>query len=656
MAQLQKTRSRTRNHTAVAPPAADMGDPPAPAPGATPPTAPGLSTPKVLVVNDNAASLTALESLLARQARRAGYQVLTARSGEEALRHVLSDEFAVIVLDVRMPVMDGFETAAAIHSHPRSAATPIIFVTAHQDDDMHRLRGYRKGAVDYLFTPVIPDILLAKVAVFVELKKLNLQLRHQADSLSLLNKDLRLQRVNDLQRLNAELAAEVAERKKAQQREHELATRDPLTGLLNRRSLLEQLDHAVVNAARRREQFALLFLDLNKFKAINDTLGHEVGDGLLQQVAARLLEAVRGSDIVARLGGDEFVVLVEALSSSAMAARVAAKIAESLAQPYTVGAQVLSTSASIGIGLYPQDGTSARCLMDKADKAMYHAKHQKAGGIQFFHDELNLLEQQRERFKQELQQALRDDELTLHFMPRREIASGLLTALQAQLFWRHPRQGLMAGRDFLGQAEGAQLMQVGAWMLAAVGRQAQAWAEARSPLARLPLAIDVALPFIPHEMPATTLESLRLQRGARVQLQLGVAESLLMGDADKVPQVLRQFRDAGVTLAVDNFGTGYSSLALLKTLPLDVLKIDEQLVCTMDAQPRDAALVGAVVGLAKALGLRVVAQGVGNERQLAMLREQGCHDYQGELLSPPLSAPALELWLQDSSSILTTTA
>jgi diguanylate cyclase (GGDEF)-like protein len=616
----------------------------------------GLPTPKVLVVNDNPASLTALESVLARPARRGGYQVVTARSGEEALRRVLGDEFAVIVLDVRMPVMDGFETAAAIHSHPRSAATPIIFVTAHQGDELHRLKGYQEGAVDYLFTPIIPEILLAKVAVFVELKKMNLQLRQQAEALALLNQDLRIQRVQDLERLNTELAAEVAERKKAQLREHELATRDPLTGLLNRRSLLEQLDHAVVNAARRREQFALLFLDLNKFKPINDALGHEVGDELLRQVAARLQDAVRGSDLVARLGGDEFVVLVEALSSSAMAARVAAKIAQSLAKPYQVGEHEVKTSASIGIGLYPQDGQSASCLVGKADKAMYHAKHKKDGGIQFFHEELNALELARTRFKQELQQALSNSELVLQFLPRRDIASGQLSALQALLYWQHPRLGLVAGRDFIAQADNTQLMQVAEWMLMAVSIQARAWADSGSVLGKLPLAIDVALPHVPSEMPQGILANLRKRKLPRGSLQLGVAESLLMRDADKVAGVLQEFRKAGVTLAVDNFGTGYSSLAFLKTLPLDLLKIDESLIQAMDGHPRDAALVGAVISLARALGLQVVAQGVATPRQLASLRSLGCHSYQGGLLSAPLSAPALEQWLRDSSTTLATTA
>jgi diguanylate cyclase (GGDEF)-like protein len=308
--------------------------------------------PKVLIVNDDPASLIALESLLARPMARGDYQVVTARSGEEALRQVLHNEFAVAVLDVRMPIMDGFETAAAIHSHPRSALIPIIFITAHQADEMNRLKGYQKGAVDYLFTPIIPQILQTKIAVFVELKKNILELHFKTLELTRLNQDLRVQRVQDLERLNSELAAEVLERKKAQQREHELATRDPLTGLLNRRSLQEHLEHAVVNAARRKEQFALLFLDLDRFKNINDTLGHDVGDALLKQIAARLLEVVRESDVVARLGGDEFVVQIEALSSSSMAAKVAKKISQSLARPYEIGEHVIKTSASIGIGLY----------------------------------------------------------------------------------------------------------------------------------------------------------------------------------------------------------------------------------------------------------------------------------------------------------------
>jgi PleD family two-component response regulator len=285
-----------------------------------------VQIPKVLLVNDDQASLYALESLLLDAADQHLYELITAGSGKEALRQVLLHEFAVILLDVSMPGMDGFETAEAIHSHPRSAGTPIIFITAHYADELNRLKAYQKGAADYLFTPVIPQILQAKVAVFVEMAKKNMQLRIKTEELARLNQDLRVQRLQDLERINAELEQEIKERKLAEQRAHELSTRDALTNLLNRRALIQQLEHAVATSDRSGVGFALLFLDLDKFKPINDTYGHEAGDELLRQVAARLTAAVRVADIVARLGGDEFVVLIEGKSASANAARVGRKI------------------------------------------------------------------------------------------------------------------------------------------------------------------------------------------------------------------------------------------------------------------------------------------------------------------------------------------
>jgi len=610
-------------------------------------------TPQVLLVNDNAASLTALESLLAEAVDRGEYAIVSARSGEEALRQVLRHDFAVIILDVRMPVMDGFETAEAIHTHPRCALVPIIFVTAHLADEMSRLKGYQKGAVDYLFTPIIPKILQTKVSVFVELKKRNLQLDQQARELAKLNQDLRLQRLRDLERVNAELEAEVVERKKAEQREHELATRDALTGLLNRRSLLDHLEHAVVNATRRKEQFALLFLDLDKFKNINDTLGHDVGDELLRQAAARLLEVVRESDVVSRLGGDEFVVQIEALASSSEAAKVAKKIALSLARPYRIGPHRVKTSASIGIGLFPQDGTSTRSLMNRADKAMYHAKQKKRGSIQFFHEELNTREADRSRFKQELQQALKNDEFTLYFQPRMEINTGRAVALQAIPYWQHPRLGLLAAPQFIPHALECDLMDlVGEWLLRTACAQAQQWQGATSPLLKLPVAIDACLTHMDSELPRSVFKVLRKHKLSPTSLQLGITESLLTRDVDRMAEVLQAFRAAGVTLAIDNFGTGLSSLALFKTLALDALKIDPRLVHALDNGAGDIALVGGVICIARALALRVVAQGVVNPQQLATLKTLGCDDYQGDLCCPPMPASALQHWLDCQSGAL----
>ncbi|UUZ53964.1 diguanylate cyclase [Massilia sp. H-1] len=374
--------------------------------------------PKVLLVNDDAASLFALESLLMAAPGDRDFELLTATSGSEALRQVLKHEFAVILLDVNMPGMDGFETAEAIHSHPRSSSVPIIFITAHYADEIHRLKAYQKGAADYLFTPVIPSVLQTKVGVFVDLTRKNLELQAKTDELSRLNQDLRVQRLQDLERINQELELEVAERKVAEQRANALSIRDPLTGLVNRRSLIQQLEHAVASADRSQSEFALLFLDLDKFKHINDTLGHEVGDELLRQVAARLLASVRVSDVVARLGGDEFVVLLEGAGAGANAARVARKIALAHSKAFDISHHRVHTSTSIGIGLYPQDATDAAQLMKNADTAMYHAKQNRRGSVEFFREDLNTRERERTRWITELQHALANDELELLYQPR----------------------------------------------------------------------------------------------------------------------------------------------------------------------------------------------------------------------------------------------
>lgn len=333
--------------------------------------------PKVLIVNDDPNSIVALKGVLSAAVERKELQIITAHSGEEALRQIMRHEFAVVLLDVSMPTMDGFETAEAIHSSTRHASLPIIFVTAFYADELHRLEGYDKGAVDYVFMPVNPQVLQTKVSVFVELARQRLELQVKTDELNRLNQDLRVQRLQDLERHNAELQAEVADRKEAERRAYDMSIRDPLTGLLNRRPLMEHLEHAVSYSVRHDETFALLFIDLDKFKSVNDRYGHDAGDELLIQIAQALQQAVRLSDIVARLGGDEFVVLVKAISGEDEAMQIGDKIAQSLDRTYQLGAHEVAMSASIGLAVYPKDGSSAQQLMKAADTAMYTGKQEK---------------------------------------------------------------------------------------------------------------------------------------------------------------------------------------------------------------------------------------------------------------------------------------
>jgi diguanylate cyclase (GGDEF)-like protein len=598
-----------------------------------------LLKPKVLLVNDHPASLLALKTLLLSGPQADEYDLHTATSGAEALRQVLQHQFSVILLDVSMPGMDGFETAEIIHRHPRSAYVPIIFITAHYADEMNRLKGYEQGAVDYLISPVIPQILHSKVAVFIDLAKKNLQLQRQKDELAILNRDLQLQQLEDLRRINAALEAEIIDRRQAEERAHELATKDPLTGLMNRRSLSERLEHAIVRAARNNERLALLFLDMDKFKSVNDTHGHDAGDELLIQVADRITHSVRDSDMVARLGGDEFVVFMEALPSYTAAAEVAKKIVKATTKPFDLGSHSVKTSVSVGISLYPQDGTSVHTLMRSADLAMYHAKQERRGSIQFFHQDLNARMLERSQLEHELDHALKHNEFELYYQPKVEISTGRVAGVEALLRWHHPRLGLISGGQFMpAAADSGQVIPIGEWVISTACAQAKSWQETTGVFPILPIAVNIAMPQIYADLPEVIERALSKHAVPPSSLQLEITESLLIRDVDKATSVLKEISNSGITIAIDDFGTGYSSLSILKALPIDVLKIDQSFIRDLGKDLDDNAIVAAIVNMARALALRVVAEGVETQEQLNILQELGCDEHQGYYFSKPLPA------------------
>jgi len=613
------------------------------------------SLPKVLIVNDDASTLLALASML-EDPESPQYEVFTVQSGEEALRKVLKHNFAVILLDISMPTMDGFETAEAIHAHPRSASVPIIFVTAYYGDEFNRLKGYQKGAADYLFAPLIPKIVQSKVAVFVELNQKNIELERKTIELEAINVDLRIQRLQDLERVNLALKSEVQERRIAEQRATELATRDTLTGLYNRRSLLERLKHSIVQAARRDEGLALMFLDLDKFKEINDTYGHEVGDELLKQVAIHLSAAVRESDMVARLGGDEFVILLEGFPDSGDVVKVAKKIVNAHLEPLVIGSQLIKTSTTIGISFYPQDGGTAEELLKNADVAMYHAKQRERGSIQFFHEELNATERLRNEFEQEVQHALENNEFELYYQPKIELASGKATGVEALLYWHHPRDGLLAPNYFLSRvAQCAQAARVADWVISAACAQAQIWNKTPNPF-NLPIAINLDITHLQPDFFNTIAQALTEHEVAPASLQFEISESAVVNDLPRAAAIFRELSNAGVSIALDGFGAGFSSLAALKALPISVVKIDPRLIQgsgkqhnflpTTAAFPADTSIVSALLAMARVFGLRVVVEGVETQEQFDALKTLGCDEYQGAFFSEPLSASALLIRLQ----------
>ena len=436
----------------------------------------------------------------------------------------------------------------------------------------------------------------------------------------------------------------ITKRKAAEERAEWLATRDSLTGLPNRVLLHDRLEQGIVNAARHHTGFAFMFIDLDRFKTINDSLGHHVGDELLKAVARRLTECVRASDTVARLGGDEFAVILENLrdTDDEGAQQVAEKMIAAMAAPLQIENQPLSTSCSIGISLYPFDGRDSATLMKNADVAMYYAKEKGRNNYQFFSADMNARAQERLSVENYLRLALRRSELVLHYQPRMSVASNGLVGVEALIRWQHPRRGLLGPDKFIDVAEDSGLIVgIGEWVLQTACTQLRDWQKIRPGL-RLSVNLSVGQVGDGQRL-VHAVEQAVGRAGIRpATLELELTESHLMQNIAEKAALLNRLGDFGVGLAIDDFGTGYSSLSYLKKLPVDAIKIDHSFVRDIEEDPNDEAIIRAILAMAHSLRLAVVAEGVETEAQLAALRQLGCDEYQGFLESPALPAGEFE--------------
>jgi len=437
----------------------------------------------------------------------------------------------------------------------------------------------------------------------------------------------------------ANILATVVERQDAKNRLTYLAQYDPLTGLPNRRQLGVGLEEALARAAAGGHRAAVMFIDLDRFKNVNDMLGHGVGDQLLVEAAGRLRACARDSDLVARLGGDEFaVVLPHLVDDDGGPQAVAERIVAALSRPFELQGQQLFVSASVGIASYPDDGDSAEVLLKSADTAMYGAKNSGRNTWQFFAPDMHENAAQRLQTEAQLRLALERGEFLLHYQAKLDLAGGTVSGFEALLRWNHPQRGLVAPLEFISILEDTGLiLPVGEWVIGEVCRQLKVWEAAGLPLP--PVAINLSARQLQHAGLADTIE--RIVTGARVApalLEFELTESMLMADPEAAVEILSRIKALGIRLSVDDFGTGYSSLAYLKRFPLDALKIDRTFVRDLPHDSDDAAITKAVIRLAHSLNLKVVAEGVENLEQIRELEKYDCDEIQGYYVSRPLPA------------------
>ena len=497
----------------------------------------------------------------------------------------------------------------------------------HEDDReplrqaMDRLRGDEEGEFEYRVCPPGGEVRHVVMRVYV----------------------VRDGQGHDVRR--AGVVQDVTERKAQEARIEHLAYHDGLTGLPNRTMLMDRLGLALSQAQRLEQQVAVIYIDLDRFKPVNDSLGHAVGDRLLQEIARRLRATLRENDTVARVGGDEFQVVVCNVAGATGAARIAEKLMRALGEPFTLEGQELHVTASLGVSLFPRDGASGELLLKFADIALYEAKGEGRNAYRFFSPEMNAQAHGRLRLENDLRRAVERNELELHYQPQLDLAIGEVCAVEALVRWRHPERGLVLPNQFIPMAEETGLvLGIGEWVLDEACRQVAQWQRDGLVSGSAPLRVAVNISARQLQRPGLdgAVRRALAQSGLPAEcLELEITESSVMLDPQHAQSVLQSLRELGVQLSIDDFGTGYSSLAYLKRLPLDRLKIDRSFIGGIPTDSDDAAIVETIIVMTHKLGLRVIAEGVETLEQRLQLVRQGCDEMQGFLLAHPV--PASEL-------------
>jgi diguanylate cyclase (GGDEF)-like protein/PAS domain S-box-containing protein len=707
------------------------------------PESPKATAPAVMVVNDRLAQRVALRAMLAPLS----LVLVEVDSGSAALSAAQHQAFALILMDVRMPAMDGYETARLIRQREETGQTPIMFVTAFAPEDTDTLTAYTIGAVDFIFTPVVADVLRAKVKVFVDLFVQAEELRRSLASITDLNAALRdseastravLDNVADglfitderqliescnrsalglfgyrqdevtgqdlsvvvaperqdefrapavlpeaqadnigkpdlttetlgcrqdgstfpmeverselvlgTRRLTLTFVRDITARKAYTEELKYQALHDELTGLANRTLFGEHASHSLASAKRAGQSRAILLMDLDGFKQVNDTLGHDQGDALLKQLGERLVTALRETDTIARLGGDEFAILPGDATDLAAADSIAWKIRRVIATGFELGDETVHVTASIGIAIFPEHGKTPAKLLRRADAAMYVAKRSGSG-----HAVAGLARELQPSRQLAVLEGLREciprDQLMLHYQPKIDLKTREIVGVEALIRWQHPGRGLLLPGSFLSELESTDLItSVTHWVLDEALRQQRFWRDAG---ADLTMAVNISARSLGprSRLPDCVRELTRTWRTPPGQLTLEMTEGALI--EANASGILARLHDVGERLSIDDFGAGYSSLSLLQRLPVDEIKIDTSFVSSLSAGDDDDVIVRSTIELAHRFGLTVVAEGVEDATVLQILADHECDVAQGYFLGRPVPAEELTAQLTESPS------
>ncbi|MCW9014270.1 MAG: EAL domain-containing protein [Gammaproteobacteria bacterium] len=550
--------------------------------------------PVILIADDD----PAIRLVLRHAMEQEGYHVIEVANGLEAIQATVRQHPDLILMDAVMPQMDGFRATSELKGMEDHYNIPVLIITS-LDDDLSVEQAFNVGACDYITKPVNWSVLKQRV------KRL--------------------------------LFAANAERKI----EH-LAYHDTLTGLPNRMLFMDRMDQAISRAMRNQENFALLFIDIDNFKVINDSMGHEAGDKLLISITQRLRETLRMSDTIARLGGDEFTVVLENLSEPEAVILVVKNLLEKISEPIEISGREVHIGASIGISMYPDDGISFGNLLKNADTAMYRAKDLGRNTFQFYTAEMSEIAMRRLELENSLRNAVESQDFVIFYQPKYDFKRGKCCGMEALVRWDHPEKGIVSPDEFIPLAEETGLIvPLGEWVIKTACAQYSLWKQAGYVLNNISINVS-ARQF--HEQDITGLFQQVLQETGLnpAEIEIELTESTLISNQRKARGIINELHDMGLLIALDDFGTGYASMSYLKDFPIDTVKIDRSFVRDIPDDKEDTAIVKAITGLAEALGLSLIAEGVETEQQIMFLKDIGCLHGQGYYWSKPVSALEFE--------------